>query len=69
MWIALFKNVRAVMKADALCREQGVRAAVMPVPESVSSECGMCLRIAPEERERLEELCRTNDIEVIYGEF
>lgn len=69
MWIALFKNVREVMKADALCREQGIRAAVMPVPESVSSECGMCLRIDPEERKRLAELCRTNNIEVTYGEF
>lgn len=69
MWIALFKNVREVMRADTLCRGQGIRVAVMPVPESVSSECGMCLRIASEEREALAELCRMNNIEVTYGEF
>ena len=69
MWIALFKNVREVMKADALCRQEGIHVAVMPVPERVSSECGMCLRIDPQERDRLTEVCERNGIKVVYGEF
>jgi hypothetical protein len=34
-----------VMKADKLCQEQGIVCQAIPVPEYISSECGMCLSI------------------------
>lgn len=47
----LFRNVHEVMKADRLFREKGISARVVPVPEHISSECGMCLIIDPEKYE------------------
>lgn len=41
----LLKNMRAAIKAEAWCREQGVACEVIPVPRQLSSECGMCLEI------------------------
>ncbi len=43
--LILFPNVHMVMKADRLCRAQGVIGKAIPVPEYISSECGMCLLI------------------------
>ena len=42
----LFPSVRYAIKAEALCRKQGVSCQVMPVPRQISSECGMCLEVA-----------------------
>lgn len=45
MPIAVFQNMRAVIRAEQLCRSNEIRVAVMPLPEDLSSECGMCLHI------------------------
>ena len=50
--IALFKTVREVMKADALCRQHAIEAIVIPVPEKISNQCGMCLKL-PSDRMKL----------------
>ena len=41
----LFPSVRYAIKAEAVCRQQGVDCQVMPVPRQISSECGMCLEV------------------------
>lgn len=69
MLVALFQNVRVVMAVDALCREHSVEVKIMPVPEQLSSECGMCLALNGENRAEMDELCRKNSIEVSYGEI
>ena len=46
--ILLFPNVREVMKADRILKDNGLKVQVMPVPERISSECGMCMSVAPE---------------------
>ncbi len=43
--LLLFPNVHTVMKADRLCSGQGIATKAVPVPEHISSECGMCLLI------------------------
>lgn len=45
MHIALFRNARAVIAAESKCRELNIEVTVRAVPESVSSECGLCLEI------------------------
>lgn len=44
--IAVFRTTRAVIKADAACKEAGIEVRVVTVPPAISSECGMCLQIA-----------------------
>ncbi|MCL6271154.1 DUF3343 domain-containing protein [Sansalvadorimonas sp. 2012CJ34-2] len=41
----LFPSVRYAIKAEAVCKMQGVTCQVMPVPRQISSECGMCLEV------------------------
>ncbi|WP_462317484.1 DUF3343 domain-containing protein [Marinilabilia sp.] len=50
--LLLFQNVHKVMKADKICRMNGIRCRVIPVPEHISSECGMCLSVSPENWEK-----------------
>lgn len=45
MHIAIFRNARAVIAAETKCRELNIEVSVRAVPESVSSECGLCLEI------------------------
>lgn len=45
MYIAIFRNARAVIAAESKCRNLNIEVAVRAVPESVSSECGLCLEI------------------------
>ena len=42
----LFPNVHKVMKADRICKSKGIATRVIPVPEDISSECGMCLLVS-----------------------
>lgn len=65
---AVFLNTRAVVRAEAACREAGVPVSVMPVPEAVSSECGMCLVVPREERQRFARLMEALQIPVTYYE-
>lgn len=44
--LLLFPNVHKVMRADRICKAKGVATRVIPVPEEISSECGMCLVVA-----------------------
>lgn len=46
--LLLFSNVHMVMKADNVCRVNGIKCRVIPVPEHMSSECGMCLSVTPD---------------------
>lgn len=57
--IALFKSAREVIKADHACRNAGIHATVVPVPQTLSSECGMCLVIPSEELALFHQIMQT----------
>lgn len=63
-YIALLGSARAVIKADSICRTRGVKVRVIAVPESISSECGMCLEVSSDEKETFMELMKTQNIKV-----
>lgn len=64
MYIAVFQNIRAVIRAEKLCREADMKVTVMPLPEHLSSECGMCLKIDSEYTE-FEKLMHEAAIEIV----
>ncbi len=43
----LLENTRAVIQAENRLKELNIPCRVMPVPRTISSECGMCLEIIP----------------------
>ncbi len=54
--VALFDTVSHVMKAEKLLKEAGVPYKIIPVPKSISSDCGVCVRFLPEQKETIMEL-------------
>ena len=64
--LMLFPNVHEVMKADRLCRQQGISCRVIPVPEQISSECGMCLVVSAENMEICRKKLNENHISFEY---
>jgi hypothetical protein len=58
--IVTFTNVRQVIKADAIMRQNGIVAKIIPVPEHISSECGMCIETDWE---------HCHEIETLLGEI
>lgn len=44
--LATFRNTRAVIKADAACRQAGLPARIIAVPANISSDCGMCMQLS-----------------------
>ena len=60
--LLLFPNVHKVMKADKACRINGIKCRIIPVPEHISSECGMCLSVTPENWEKCKALLNSENI-------
>ncbi len=51
--LLLFQSTRAVIRGERLCRSRDVYCKVVPVPRTISSECGMAIEIRPEDREQI----------------
>ena len=43
-YVATFFSHFGAIRYQKLCREQGIAAHTMPVPRSLSSSCGTCVR-------------------------
>lgn len=56
--VALFETVSYVMKAEKILKEAGVPYKIVPVPRSISSDCGVCIRFLPEYKERIIDILR-----------
>jgi hypothetical protein len=48
----LVPSASHAMKGEAALTRAGVPCTLIPVPRTLSSECGVCLRVAFEDRER-----------------
>jgi len=42
-WIVLFDSMHYVLAAESAFKEHGVRCDLVPVPRSLSSDCGMAI--------------------------
>jgi len=62
--IAVFRTTRAVIKADAACKETGVPVRVIAVPPNISSDCGMCLQITENQISDFISLMESLNIEI-----
>jgi hypothetical protein len=43
--VILFKSVNQTMWADKVLRDKGIPHKLIPVPRTISSDCGVCIRI------------------------
>ena len=64
--LLLFQSTRTVIKAERLCRNHGLSCKVIPVPRTISSECGMAIELHPEDREKIETLLNGGGISFTF---
>ncbi len=62
MILFLFESTHAVIAAEKRCGDAGISCAVIPVPRSISSQCGLCIEAAAADRERVSALLREGGI-------
>lgn len=52
--VFLFPSVSYTLKAEKILKEQGIVHKLIPVPRHISSDCGVCLRVAADRRDAAE---------------
>jgi hypothetical protein len=69
--LLFFQSTHDVILAEKAIRKEGIPRRVIPVPRSVSSQCGMALEIDPENRQKAIELLETCGIptQIYEGDF
>ncbi len=57
-----FESVRMVIKADKLLQANHIISRIIPVPEYISSECGMCIETNNDNHQTIHKLLTDNNI-------
>lgn len=55
-YLILFQNTRAVISAERLFNKYRIMCKIIPVPRSISTECGMAIEYELEDREAIVKL-------------
>jgi len=55
-YVAIFNSVHRVMKAEKLLKGEKLPILLIPAPRALSSDCGLAIRYATADRERVEAL-------------
>ncbi len=53
MGVLLFPSIHFALRAEKLAKEERFSVKLIPVPRHLSSDCGVCLRIAWSEKDRI----------------
>lgn len=54
--VAIFHSIHRVMKAEQVLKRGGVEMLLIPVPRQLSSDCGLAIRFAAPDLERVANL-------------
>ncbi|WP_312832932.1 DUF3343 domain-containing protein [Sedimentibacter saalensis] len=57
-----FKSVSYAMKVETTLKKCGVNFKIIPVPRSISSSCGLCVRFQKEDMEKFKEIIEKNSL-------
>jgi len=60
--IVIFESTHGVIKAERLCRKDGITCQAIPVPRTISSDCSIALEINETDRHRVEQVLSANTI-------
>ncbi|MDQ5986058.1 MAG: hypothetical protein CSYNP_01776 [Syntrophus sp. SKADARSKE-3] len=65
-WVVLFQSVSYALMAEKVLKQEDVPFKLIPVPKSISSDCGVCLRFAKVDQDRIAEslACKVDYIEM-----
>ncbi|MBU1207314.1 MAG: DUF3343 domain-containing protein [Proteobacteria bacterium] len=51
--VILFPSIHFALRAEKMTRGKGLSTKLIPVPRHLSSDCGVCLRIPWEDKEKI----------------
>jgi hypothetical protein len=52
-YVVLFKSVSHAMRAERILKDEKIPFKIIPVPKSISSDCGVCIRFTSEYKEAI----------------
>ena len=52
--VFLFSSISHTLKAEKILKELGIVHKLIPVPRHISSDCGVCIRVAADRRDAAE---------------
>jgi hypothetical protein len=52
-YVILFNSVSYALKSEKILKKENIPFKLIPVPKSISSDCGVCIRFLPENRDSL----------------
>ncbi|NYB74614.1 DUF3343 domain-containing protein [Sedimentibacter hydroxybenzoicus DSM 7310] len=58
-----FKSVSYAMKVETALKKYDFRYKIIPVPRSISSSCGLCIRFYKEDMEKLITIINNNNLQ------
>lgn len=62
--VILVYSTSYALRAEKVLHMAGIRSKLIPVPRHLSSDCGVCLRIAPSDRDAAVEALRQAGVEI-----
>ncbi|MBP1749121.1 MAG: hypothetical protein H6Q52_1660 [Deltaproteobacteria bacterium] len=62
MILFLFESVHAVISADKHCHAAGIHCTIIPVPRSITSQCGICIEADPDREKRIAAILEEQEI-------
>lgn len=65
-YVMLFDSVSYTLKTEKILKKENIPFKLIPVPKSISSDCGVCIRFTPDNRELIISAIGN---EVIYREI
>ena len=65
----LMSSMRYAIRAEKFCRQQSITCEVVPVPRQISSECGMCLEVAPDQAKQVLEQLQQAGFEITLAQI
>ena len=62
--VILVYSTSYALRAEKFLRKAGIRSKLIPVPRHLSSNCGVCIRIAQSDRDAAQRALQENGIEI-----
>lgn len=63
-YVITFRSVHFAMKAEALLKREHIPVQLIPIPRTISSDCGIALEVSEDDREKTKELLENNQFTI-----
>ena len=65
-YLAVFNSAHRVMKAESILKARGIPILLIPAPRQLMTDCGLALRINPDDRETVMEILEQEQLQPAF---